>query len=169
MKLVFLGYMASGKSIIAKELAQKMNLKHIDLDDYIVAKEKLEISEIFKNFGEIRFRVLENHYLSKLLKSKKQFILSVGGGTPCYANNMELILKYSKSIYLKATVDTLYSRLIDEKEQRPLVSEISNSNLKEFIAKHLFERTVFYSQATNTMQVDNKSVKEIILALDLLL
>ena len=162
MKIVLLGYMASGKTIIANKLSKKKGIKHIDLDAYIEKKEKKSIIKIFKNKGEIYFRIKENFYLNKILHSKDNFILSVGGGTPCYANNMELILKYSKSVFLKANIETIYSRLIIEKEKRPLIKDIQNDNLKEYIAKHLFERSHFYSKSKIQIDVNNKSIEQII-------
>ena len=163
MKIVLLGYMASGKTITAKKLCVNTKLKHIDLDAYIEQKEKMSISEIFKKKGEITFRILENLYLKELLLSTDSFILSVGGGTPCYANNMHLITEYSLSIYLRASIDTIYERLINDKKKRPLVKDISNENLKEFIAKHLFERSLFYTKANLLLSVDNKTVDEIVI------
>ena len=162
MKLVLLGYMASGKTIIANVLSEKMQLKHIDLDAYIVKKENLEIAEIFVKKGEIAFRLLENKYLKQILLKKDDFILSVGGGTPCYANNMALIKNNTISIYLKASIETIYDRIINQKDQRPLVAQIPNDDLKEFIAKHLFERNDYYHQANMGINVNNKAVFEIV-------
>lgn len=161
MKIVLLGYMASGKTITAKKLHQITNLAHIDLDAYIEEKENMSVSEIFIEKGEIAFRLLENRYLKELLLSKKTFILSVGGGTPCYANNMLLITENSKSIYLKASIDTIYQRLLNGKDKRPLVKEISNEHLKEFIAKHLFERNIYYTKASKHVSVQDKTVVQI--------
>ena len=162
MKVVLLGYMASGKTIIANKLSKKQQLNFIDLDDYIVAKEKLSIPEIFSEKGEITFRLLENKYLKEILSTKDNFILSVGGGTPCYANNMDLIVNNSISIFLKASIETIYTRIIGEKSKRPLVANISNDKLKEFIAKHLFERSAFYNQSKFSVDVNNKSVNDIV-------
>ncbi len=162
MNIVLLGYMASGKSIIAKELAKKTNEDFIDLDTYIEEKENLKISEIFKNKGEIYFRKIETSYLKEILNKKNGIILAVGGGTPCYANNMQIILKNSISIYLKASTDTIYNRILSEKNKRPLVKEISNEKLKEFISKHIFERNNFYNKATVIISVNDKSIQEII-------
>jgi shikimate kinase len=161
MKIILLGYMASGKSVIAKDLAIKYGVEHIDLDDYIKEKEQLKISEIFNKYGEIKFRLLENKYLVEILALNIDFILSVGGGTPCYANNMELILNKSVSVYLNASIDTLYQRLVKDKEHRPLVKAIKNNDLKEFIAKHLFERNLFYKKANYTISVNDKDVRQI--------
>ena len=84
MKIVLLGYMASGKSTIGREISKKLDMKFIDLDDYISKREKRSISEIFKVEGEIYFRKIESSYLGEILNSKDSFILSLGGGTPCY-------------------------------------------------------------------------------------
>ncbi len=161
MKIILLGYMASGKSTVSKLIAAKLGIEAIDLDDYIVEKEKNSISSIFKNKGEIYFRLQENKYLKDLLKSKNDFVLALGGGTPCYANNMELIKKMPMSIYLKANLNTLFERLRKEKANRPLISDLNNEKLKEFIAKHLFERSPFYDQAAHIVSIDNLSIEEI--------
>ncbi|MFD0837422.1 shikimate kinase [Mariniflexile aquimaris] len=164
MILVLIGYMASGKSTFGRILAEKLHYEFIDLDDYIEKNEKSTISDIFKIKGEIHFRKLETQYLKELLESKKDLVLSLGGGTPCYSSNMNLILESNdvKSIYLKASIPTLMARLKNEKGKRPLVAHIETDDmLAEFIGKHLFERSPFYSMANVTITTDNKSLKAI--------
>ena len=161
MKVVLLGYMASGKSAVGKLLAKELNIQFIDLDDFIEEKEQLSISEIFKLKGEIYFRIKEGEYLKELLNFDKNLIISLGGGTPCYGNNMQIIKNKSKSFYLNASINTIYERLIDETSKRPLVATLGTNNLKEFIAKHLFERNPFYERADNTILVNNKSISEV--------
>jgi len=163
MKIVLLGYMASGKSVIGKLLAEYLNYKFIDLDDFIEQKENLSIASIFSTKGEIYFRKVESLFLAELLKNNSNnMVLSLGGGTPCYGNNMEAIKKYSKSIYLKASIKTIYNRLLNESEKRPIVAQLPKEKLEEFIAKHLFERTCFYEQATYTIDTKDKGFNEII-------
>ena len=170
MKIVLLGYMASGKSTIGREISKKLDMKFIDLDDYISKREKTSISEIFKVKGEIYFRRIESSYLSEILNSKDSFILSLGGGTPCYSNNMELILNSeASSIYIKAGIKTLVSRLTAEKNKRPLVAELEDDKLVEFVAKHLFERRFFYEQASMTVNTEDKSTEEITTEIRILL
>jgi len=170
MKIVLLGYMASGKSTIGREISKKLDMKFIDLDDYITKREKTSISEIFKVKGEIYFRRIESSYLSEILNSKDSFILSLGGGTPCYSNNMELILNSeASSIYIKAGIKTLVSRLTAEKNKRPLVAELEDDKLVEFVAKHLFERRFFYEQASMTVNTEDKSTEEITTEIRILL
>ncbi|MGY8943738.1 MAG: shikimate kinase [Flavobacteriales bacterium] len=170
MKIVLLGYMASGKSTIGREISKKLDMKFIDLDDYISKREKSSISEIFKVKGEIYFRRIESLYLREILNSKDRFILSLGGGTPCYSNNMELILNSeASSIYIKAGIKTLVSRLTAEKNKRPLVAELEDDKLVEFVAKHLFERRFFYEQASMTVNTEDKSTEEITTEIRILL
>ena len=163
MKIVLLGYMASGKSSVGKKVAEMLSVPFVDLDILISEKEKLSIQDIFKNKGEIYFRKKEIEYLNDFLIEKDNFILAVGGGTPCYGDNMDLINNNSKSIYLKSSIQSIYNKLTNKKNKhkRPLISEINNKDLKEFIAKHLFERSPFYEQAHYTVITDNKSKKEI--------
>ncbi|SHJ00337.1 shikimate kinase [Algibacter luteus] len=165
MIIVLIGYMASGKTSVGKKLAKKLNYKFIDLDDYIVEKENMSVTEVFKEKGEIYFRKQESIYLNKLLKSKKNRVLSVGGGTPCYSGNMDVILnsKNVKSIYLKASLNTLVEKLMRKKATRPLIAHIeTETEMTEFIGKHLFERVQFYNQAEIQVSIDNKSKDDIV-------
>ena len=101
--------------------------------------------------------------MREVLENQQDFILSLGGGTPCYANNIELILnKNSISIYLKASIQTLSNRLLKNKNLRPLVAFLEDDQVPEFIAKHLFERRFFYEQARKVVVIDQKSVSEIV-------
>jgi shikimate kinase len=161
MKTVLLGYMGSGKSTVAKLLAKALNLPFTDLDDYIEKKEKKSIKELFKDNGEIYFRLQESKYLKEVLEDTSPGIMALGGGTPCYANNMELIKHFSESFYLKGSIATLSERLRSEKSQRPLIAALNEEQLTEFIAKHLFERRTFYEQASKTVIIDGKTAEVI--------
>ena len=162
MKIVLLGYMASGKSSIGKLLSKKLSMKFLDLDDYIINKEGMSIAEIFEKKGEVYFRVIENKYLKEVLNTKDQFILALGGGTPCYANNMEEINKGDTvSIYLQGKTKTMIDRLIKKKSKRPLIASLADDKIPEFVAKHLFERRLYYELAKVTVEIDAKSKKEV--------
>lgn len=162
MKIVLLGYMASGKSSIGKLLSKKLSMKFLDLDDYIINKEGMSIAEIFEKKGEVYFRVIENKYLKEVLNTKDQFILALGGGTPCYANNMEEINKGDTvSIYLQGKTKTMIDRLIKKKSKRPLIASLADDKIPEFVAKHLFERRMYYELAKITVEIDAKSKKEV--------
>lgn len=160
MKIILLGYMASGKTSIGKKLAKKLSMKFLDLDDYIEEKENSTIPEIFKEKGEVYFRTIENKYLLELLENKTSFILALGGGTPCYANNMDYINKTdAHSIYLNGSTTNMIERLIRKKSKRPLVASLNDDQIPEFVAKHLFERRPFYEKAKTTVSIDNKTKK----------
>ena len=153
--------MGSGKTLVSKELSILNNFKIFDLDTEISKQNNRSITEIFKEKGEIFFRKTEKEVLEKILSSEKNIILSLGGGTPCYYNNIDSINEKTISIFLKTNVKTLAQRLSSEKDKRPLIQNISNEDLPEFIAKHLFERNPFYNQAKITINTDNLSAREI--------
>ena len=162
MKIVLLGYMASGKSSVGKKISKRLKMNFIDLDDYIIDKEKATISEIFKEKGEIYFRNIENKYLNEILSKNDNFILSLGGGTPCYSNNMEIIKeKAIISIYLQGNVPTMVKRLIKKKAKRPIIASLEDDKIPEFVAKHLFERRFFYEQAKMTIKIDDKTKTQV--------
>ncbi|WP_369049208.1 shikimate kinase [Tenacibaculum sp. UWU-22] len=164
MKVVLIGYMASGKSTIGRYLAQEMDMSFIDLDVYIEEKEEMTITDIFKTKGEIYFRYQEHFYLKELLAATNNIVIALGGGTPCYASNMQVInnSENTYSIYLKANVHTLVERLKNQRSKRPLVAELSDEKLQEYVAKHLFERNKYYNQASSILPIDNKSITEIV-------
>ncbi|RKW61242.1 MAG: shikimate kinase [Riemerella sp.] len=161
MIISLMGYMGSGKTLVSKELSILNNFKIFDLDTEISKQNNRSITEIFKEKGEIFFRKTEKEVLEKILSSEKNIILSLGGGTPCYYNNIDSINEKTISVFLKTNVKTLAQRLSSEKDKRPLIQNISNEDLPEFIAKHLFERNPFYNQAKITINTDNLSAREI--------
>jgi len=160
-KIILLGYMGCGKSTIAQNLSKITNIPFLDLDKCIENKANLSINEIFEQFGEIHFRRLEHEMLLELLQSSENSIIGLGGGTPCYANNHELLKRDDvTSIYLKASIDTLYNRLIHNKSKRPLIANMNEEEMREFIAKHLFDRSYYYNHAQHKVSVDNKAVDQ---------
>ncbi|MDO9260917.1 MAG: shikimate kinase [Flavobacteriaceae bacterium] len=161
MKIVLVGYMGSGKSSVGVLLAHQLKISFIDLDHYIEQKEQLTVAEIFKSKGEIYFRKKETHYLQEILEFDQDLVLALGGGTPCYGNNMDLLKKYSTTIYLKSAIHSLVHRLIVEKQQRPLIAHLNDEDLPEFIGKHLFERVQFYQQSEITVVTDGKEIATI--------
>ncbi len=161
-KIVIIGYMASGKTTIGKQLAKAIEYPFIDLDIYISNKEQLSIPELFEQKGELYFRNLEIRYLKELLDKNESFVLSVGGGTPCLTGVMALINKNSFSIYLQASIQTLAERLAPKEVERPLLTHISDDFLQEYIAMHLFERHPFYEKASISIEVDYDSIDRIV-------
>jgi shikimate kinase len=97
----------------------------------------------------------------ELLNTPSEIIIGLGGGTPCYANNHELLQREDVvSIYLKASIETLFKRLVPNKSKRPLIADKNDEEMKEFIAKHLFDRSFYYNQSQHKVNVDDKSIEE---------
>lgn len=169
-KIVLLGYMGCGKSTIAKSLSQKKQIPFVDLDEYIEKKANLSVKDIFEQLGEIKFRRMEHEAFVELLQSEESVIIGLGGGTPCYANNHLLLAADNVvSIYLKASINTLFNRLSPNKSKRPLIAHMDDEQMKEFIAMHLFERSYFYNQAQYVVSVDEKTITETVIDIEYIL
>lgn len=162
MIISLVGYMGSGKSHISIILSQKLNFRVIDLDREISLQNNLSIPEIFEKRGEIYFRKVEKEILEVILSTQDNIVLSVGGGTPAYYNNMETINSLSTSIFLQTSVPVLTERILKLKEKRPLIARINDEDIPEFIAKHLFERNIFYSKAKFKVITDRKDPEKIV-------
>ncbi len=157
-KIILLGYMGSGKSTIANRLSKSTGIPFVDLDKSIEERVNLSINEIFEQKGEIYFRKLEHEIFVELLKAPGNLIISLGGGAPCYSNNHELLNgDHVISIYLKASVDTLFERLASNVSKRPILAAMNEDEMREFIAKHLFDRSFYYNHAQYKVSVDHKT------------
>lgn len=161
-KVILVGYMGSGKTEIGKLVSKMTKIPFHDLDDLIENQLSKSINQIFSEEGEVFFRKKEHEIFTAEMNSEKSFILSLGGGTPCYANNHLLLQAENvNSIYLKASIPTLVDRLKENKSGRPLLKDLSEEELTEYIAKHLFDRSFYYNQCKHIIVVDDKSPSEI--------
>ena len=163
--IFLLGYMGAGKTVIGRSLSKKLGFKFYDLDNYIEQIEGKKVSDIFNEKNEVYFRKIENKYLQELLLKKEKKIISTGGGTPCFKNNLEIIQTSSNSIsiYLKANIETLVKRLLHSIERRPIISHLKKEDeLKEFITKHLFERSFYYEKSDVKIKTDDIELKDIV-------
>lgn len=162
-KIVLVGYMGSGKTRIGELLAKKNNLPFLDLDFLIEEELQKSIKDIFSEKGEVFFRKKEHEVFKKMIQEEMSFVLSTGGGAPCYANN-HLFLQYEgvSSVYLKASIPVLVNRLKNETGNRPLLKDLSEEEMTEYIAKHLFDRSYYYNQCKHVVLVDDKSPEEIV-------
>ena len=157
--------MASGKSSVGALLSKIIGYNFVDLDGFIEKKEGMSISELFNNKGEVYFRKIESMYLKELLSTPEKCVISLGGGTPCYGNNMDLInsCKEAVSFYLKTSINEIVNRLMNEKEERPLVAQIeSKESLMDFVGKHLFERNSFYLRSDYSIHTDKRTKQNIV-------
>ena len=162
---ILLGYMGCGKSELGKKISISRSIPFIDLDHFIEEKEKSSISSIFKDHGELYFRKKERLYLEILFESDNDAVISLGGGTPCYYDNMDFInsFKSKTTVYLRTTSKELTRRLFDQRSQRPMISHYETSDaLLDFISKHLFERTFYYLKADKQLITDGKTTDQLL-------
>ncbi|MFZ4059463.1 MAG: shikimate kinase [Ferruginibacter sp.] len=154
-QLYFLiGFMGSGKTYWGKRWAAKFNLPFYDLDEVIELSEGKSVAEIFDKKGEAYFREIEAKKLSELCTNVQKGIIACGGGTPCYANNMEEIKTHGVSIYLQAHSQRILDQVMLEQDKRPLLKKMNAAELLFFIEQKLTERSVFYHQAQFVFSVD---------------
>ncbi len=141
-----LGLMGSGKSFWADRLGKLLNVPAFHLDDEIERSEQKTIAQIFAEKGEEYFRNKETEVL-KSFADKNNFILSVGGGTPCFNDNMDWMNANGSTIWIDEPLETIEKRLLTEKSHRPLIANIPDKNLHTFLSEMLNKRSPFYSQA----------------------
>ena len=158
MIISLMGFMASGKSSIGRILAGKLKLNFIDLDVFIEGQEGRSIKEIFEKEGESYFRKIESTHLDWIVSNHQNLVLALGGGTPCQENNWMTINK-TNSIYLHKTNDQLFERLHSRKLKRPLIANLSDIELKEFIEQRMIVRSPFYKKAKTVVDVTESKKK----------
>lgn len=148
VKIVLVGLPGSGKSTLGKILANQLNFEYFDLDLYIEKQSGKKIRDIFLEEGEGVFRELETAHLQEILKRSEGFVLSTGGGTPCYNDNMDYINQNSISVYLEVSLSEILNRLHnDELTKRPLFSGLDEGEIILKLKNLLAERGAYYNQA----------------------
>jgi len=146
--------MGSGKSTVGRDLAKKLDMEFIDMDDYIESRNFKSIPSIFAEAGEQTFRKLEQKALSELADFEN-VIIATGGGAPCFFDNIDVIKKTGKSIYLKGTPRILAERLRQSKIERPLIKGKTFDELVAFIDETLAKREKWYKQADVVIDFDH--------------
>ena len=153
--------MGSGKSTVGRKLSSATGLNFIDLDKYIQTKEGRTVNDIFNNEGEDYFRQTEHRLLKEIIE-KDNFILSCGGGTPCFFSNMSLMKKNGITIYLQMPVGALHSRLLNSPDNRPLLKTIPGNELRDYIVITLKERGKYYNMAHHTVEAINLKISSVV-------
>lgn len=146
MRIFLIGFMGCGKSFIGQKLAQLAGLPFYDLDGYIESKTDMPIPQIFAQHGEPHFRALEQQHLHHFAQLNA-FVLSCGGGTPCFYDNIDWINAQGISVYLNCPPELLSTRLQTQRTGRPLLASLSDAELLAFITQKLSERAPYYEQA----------------------
>ncbi len=164
MKIFLIGFMGSGKTYWGSRWAKQYDLPFFDLDKLVEQRENKTIEAIFEKEGEAYFRKLETDCL-RTLPGNGSFIMSCGGGAPCFNNNMQWMNAHGTTVYLSAAPEVLCKRLMDEKDKRPLLKDIHPPQLLSFIEQKLKEREPVYRQANFILpaeQLNNNSLSALI-------
>lgn len=153
VRIILIGYMGAGKTTVGKALAKDMGLMFYDLDWYIETRMHKTVAQIFEERGEEGFRVIEKNMLHEVAEFEN-VIISCGGGTPCFFDNMEYMNQQGDTVYLQASPEVLAAHLKMGKGVRPLIAGKTEEELHQFIRESLDKREPFYSQAKHIVNVD---------------
>lgn len=160
MRIFILGFMGTGKSHWGKLWAEANKMGFYDLDALIEEQEKASVVDIFEKAGEDYFRVKEASMLRDMLKHDN-CIISCGGGSPCFYDNMQCMNDNGITVYLSATPPYILKNVMDEKEKRPLIKKVNEAELLFFVEQKLKERAPFYSQAKLTLDSETLDVNSL--------
>ena len=161
MRVYLIGYMGSGKTRLGMELSVKTGYPFIDTDELFVEKYRISIVDFFEKYNEVTFRKLERDLLLETIKYPDA-IISTGGGTPCFHDNMDFIRKNGISIYLKMRIQSLVNRLVVVKKKRPLLKDKSLKEMESYIRGQIAEREIFYNQADFTVDAEKTDVMDVL-------
>ena len=159
MRVYLIGYMGSGKSKTADLLAKIFKCNHLDTDQLIEEKTGKSITSIFQSEGQEYFRTIERDVLQSIRNGNK--VVSTGGGTPCYYDNMDWMNSIGITVYLEANAGLLFHRLALSREGRPLIESLNDIELMEQITGHLAVRVPVYRKAMITINAASMNVKSL--------
>jgi shikimate kinase len=164
MTIYLIGFMGCGKTYVGQILARKLGYFFIDMDSCIEAESGKIIADIFKTEGEDHFRELEKNILHKI--SRENTVVSTGGGTPCFYDNMDFMKKNGLTVFLNPSIEIIVERLKNEKDKRPLIAHISDEELNNYAYKLYLKRLPFYEKADLSIEAENEEdILNVILSL----
>lgn len=145
-RILLIGFMAAGKTTLGKALAAELGLQFVDLDHYIENRFRCSVSKLFAERGEEVFRQIERNMLHEVAEFE-DVVISTGGGTPCFFDNMDYMNAQGTTVFLDASVDVIYTRLTIARVQRPLVANKTEEELRQYITDMLERRSPYYMRA----------------------
>ncbi len=153
VRIIIIGYMGAGKTTVGKSLSKNLGIPFYDLDWYIESRMRKTVPQIFAERGEEGFRQIEYNMLHEVAEFE-DVIISCGGGTPCFFDNMDYLNRMGETIYLKATPEVLYKHLKMGKVERPLLKNKTPEEMQAFIKEQLQKREPYYTKAKHTLDVN---------------
>lgn len=163
MNIFLIGYMYSGKTVVAHKLSQRLGYGHLDLDQFFEFTLHTSIPIFFQRYGEEAFRKLEQKMLHDL-PLDRNLVIATGGGTPCYFDNMDYINAHGTSIYLKASPELIIRRALGSRKPRPILKGKSPDELDTFVRQQMALREPYYAQARYTFPADDPGLIPAILS-----
>lgn len=151
-RIILIGYMGAGKTTIGNALARELGMPFYDLDWYIESRMRKTVKQIFDERGEDGFRVIERNMLHEVAEFEN-IVVSCGGGTPCFFDNIDYLNQQGETVYLKCTPEVLHKHLSMGKTVRPLLLNKTPEQVKTYIEEQLQVREPFYSKAKHTVDV----------------
>lgn len=152
-RIIFLGYMGSGKTTIGNALSKDLGIPFYDLDWYIESRMRKSVKQLFDSVGEEGFRKIEHNMLHEVAEFEN-VIISCGGGTPCFFDNMDYLNRQGDTVYLKATPEVLFRHLKMGRTVRPLLLDKTPEEVQTFIGEQLRAREPYYVRAKYTLDVN---------------
>ncbi len=155
-RMFLVGMPGVGKSYWAREVAAAYGRPLVDMDEYIEQRAGITIAQLFEQQGETAFRTLERNTLEQIIQNIPDSIVACGGGTPCYFDNMELMKKSGRVVYLRSTIPVLIDHLQHVAHKRPLLA--GKPHLDSYLHDMLAKRSAFYEKAHHIVDIDTISV-----------
>lgn len=152
-RIILIGYMGAGKTTVGKQLADDLGLMFYDLDWYITSRMHRTVAQIFEEGSEEGFRKVEHNMLHEVAEFEN-VVLSCGGGTPCFFDNMDYLNQQGETVYLKATPEVLYAHLKMGKTVRPLLLNKTPEEVEAFVKEQLAQREPYYLKAKHVLDVN---------------
>lgn len=152
IRIALIGYMGAGKTTVGRALAKTLGVPFYDLDWYIESRMRLSVSQIFAQRGEEGFRKIEHNMLHEVAEFE-DVVISCGGGTPCFFDNMDYLNRQADTIYLKTPPEVLLQHLNMGRRERPLLMGLKPEEKLDFISRQLKEREQFYLRARHVVDI----------------
>lgn len=164
-KIYIVGYMGAGKTTAARRIANHLGWSVVDTDVLFEEKYRVSVNDFFHKYDEPLFRRLESEIL-RSTENMENTVISTGGGTPCFNDNMAWMNQHGKTIFLRISPQAALDRLLHSKRKRPLVESKTETELAEYINVHYASRLPFYEQAAIVVKAENLDVENLIRLLE---